>query len=52
MKKTIKLDENCVAIIENDGVSIVQQLFAEKSVVVIGINDIKQILKAYEGLTR
>ena len=52
MKKIIKLDENSVAIIENNCVSIVQQLFSEKSVIVIGIDDIKQILKEYKGMKR
>ena len=45
MKKIIKLNENTVAIIENKAVSIVQQLFSDKMVVVTNFNELKQIIK-------
>ena len=50
MKKIIKLDENCVAIIENKCVSLVQQLFSDKSVVVLSIDDIERIAKEYKNI--
>jgi len=45
MRKTVKLNENTVAIIENRGVSIVQNLFDDKSVVILSLDDINQILE-------
>ena len=44
-KKVIKLNDYTVAVILNKSVSVVQQLFSDKMVVTIGIDDIKQILK-------
>ena len=52
MKKIIKLNEDCVAIIENKCVSIVQQLFSDKSVVVLSIDDIERIAKEYKDIKR
>jgi len=45
--KIVKLNEETVAVIDNKCVSIVQQLFSDKAVVVIGIDDIKRILKEF-----
>jgi len=52
MKKIIKLNEDCVAIIENKCVSIVQQLFTDKSVVVLSIDDIERIAKEFKDIKR
>ena len=49
MKKVIKLNDDAVAIIENKCVSIVQQLFSDKSVVVLSIDDIERIVEEYKG---
>lgn len=46
-RKIIKLNDNTVAIIENRAISIVQQLFSDKHVVVINIDDINTIQKSF-----
>lgn len=48
--KIIKLNDTTVAIIKNDGVSIVQELFSNKNVVVVAIDDLKQIIKVWKGV--
>jgi len=45
MKKVIKLSDNTVAVVENNAVSIVQQLFSDKMVVVTNFDELKQIIK-------
>jgi predicted RecB family endonuclease len=47
-KQYIKLNKDAMAIIENQCVSIVQELFKDKMVIVLSIDDIKTILKEYE----
>ena len=47
MKKVIILDENSVAITENNGVTIVQK-FVNENVVVLNKDDIKKILSEWE----
>ena len=47
MKQVIKLNDNTVVTIENRCICIVQQLFTDKSVVVINIDDINRILSEY-----
>jgi len=50
MRKIIKLSDNTVAIVENNTVSIVQQLFSDKMVVVTNFEELKRIIK--EGKPR
>ncbi len=47
MKKVIILDENSVAITENNGVTIVQK-FVNENVIVLNKDDIKKILSEWE----
>jgi hypothetical protein len=47
MKKVIILDENSVAITENNGVTIVQK-FVNDNVIVLNKDDIKKILSEWE----
>jgi len=45
MKKIIKLSDNTVVVIENKAISIVQQLFSDKMVVVTNFDELKRIIK-------
>jgi len=45
MRKVIKLNHNTVAVMENNTVSIVQQLFSNKAVVVTNFDELKRIIK-------
>ena len=45
MRKVIKLSNNTVAVVENNAVSIVQQLFSDKMVVVTNFDELKRIIK-------
>jgi len=45
MRKVIKLSDNTVAVVHNNAVSIVQQLFSDKMVVVTNFDELKRIIK-------
>jgi len=45
MRKVIKLNDNTVAVVENNAVSIVQRLFSNKMIVVTSFNELKRIIK-------
>ena len=43
----VRLNDNTIALLKNDGVSIVQKLFTDNQVFIISIQDIKKILSEH-----